>query len=100
MSEFDVIGNVILDIVKNPIMLALIFAIIRNIGGYIVACFEAKKLLPYENAKFLKTLTLYEVFLVSLIGVASLPQQWAVTLTVIVDIIYSLKTAIENPTPE
>jgi hypothetical protein len=93
------------DILQNPVLLGLIFAIIRNIGGYAYNCFAAKKLLPYSASMLLETLTLYETFFIALSGLADLPASWAVTLTVAVDMIRSVKKAVEgipaipSPTP-
>jgi len=88
---------VLLDIVKNPAILAIIFAIIRNIGGYIYNCFEAKKLLPYSIADFLVTLGICETFFILLGGVASLDTNSVAVVTVIVDVIRSFRQALTAP---
>lgn len=91
--------NAILEILRqNPILLGLIFSIVRNIGGYIVECFNAKKLVPYEAMKLLETLTLYETFFIALGGIANLPATWTAIVAVAVDMLRSIKKAV-TPTP-
>jgi len=85
----------VLDFLKNPALLALLFVIIRNIGGYLTACFKAKELIPYESMQFLETLTLYETFFIGLSQVPSMPLHWTATLTVLVDVLRSFKEAIK-----
>jgi hypothetical protein len=86
----------LVDILKNPLILGAIFAIVRNIGGYATACWTAKKLLPYSGYQLLETFSLFETFFVLLMGVASLPSESAATIAVIVDILRSLKKTIAD----
>jgi len=83
----------LLDFLKNPILLALLFAVVRNIGGYLTAIFKEKKPLKYEPAKFLETLTLYETFFVALMGLTSLPVEYVAGIVVLVDVLRSVKEA-------
>lgn len=92
------------DILQNPALLGLLFAIIRNIGGYAYNCFAAKKLLPYSASMFLETLALYETFFIALGGLADLPANHYVTISVVLDVIRSVKKAVQEnvsnvPTP-
>ena len=86
----------LLDILKNPVLLGLLFAIIRNLGGYITECFRAKKLVPYSKSSLLETMSLYETFFITLGGVASVPQNWVAVITVLVDVIRSFKKVVED----
>ena len=87
----------IIDILQqNPILLGLIIAIIRNIGGYIAECFNAKQLVRYEAMKLLETLTLYETFFITLGSIATLPSQYTTIVAVAVDMIRSVKKAVES----
>jgi len=86
----------LLDILKNPILLGLIFAIIRSLGGYLTECFREKKLVSYNASKLLETLTLYETFFITLNGVASVPQTWTASIVVLVDVIRSFKKVVED----
>jgi hypothetical protein len=88
----------VLDILKNPVLLAAIIAIVRNILGYATECFNAKKLLPYSATKFLETLTLYETFFIILGGIASTPETWTAGITVAIDVLRSVKKAVELST--
>jgi hypothetical protein len=87
------------DILKNPALLALFFAIMRNIGGYVYNCFTAKKLVPYSATMLLETLALYETFFIAFGSLTSLPAESYVVITVIVDVVRSLKKAIEGGVP-
>jgi hypothetical protein len=81
---------------ENPILIGFIFAIIRNIGGYVVECFQAKKLLPYSGQAALKTLTLYETFFIALNGAVGVDMEITAISALAVDIIHSIKAAIES----
>jgi len=85
----------LLDFMKNPALLALLFVIIRNVGGYITACFTAKKVLPYEWTQLGQTLTLYETFFIGLSQIPSMPIAWTAMIAVFVDIFRSFKEAIK-----
>ena len=85
-------------ILANPIVLAAIIAVLRNLGGYAYNCFEAKKILPYSASQFLVTLGLWETVFVSAMGVASIDTQTTTLLGFFVDIVRGLKTAITNIT--
>lgn len=84
----------LLDFLKNPALLAVLFAIVRNLGGYIYNCFEAKKVLPYSASDFLVTLGIWETFFILLGGLASMDTNSMATLTVIVDVMRSFRQAM------
>ena len=88
--------DLIVEILKNPVILAALIAVIRNVGGYIYNCFEAKKVLTYNASDFLVTLGIWETFFVALNAVGGLPTTWTLALTTIVDVVRSLKAAIEK----
>lgn len=89
--------NMILDILRqNPAILGLVIAVIRNIGGYAVECFNAKKLVQYEGMKLLETLTLYETFFITLGSIATLPIAYTAAATVAVDVIHSIKKVLAS----
>jgi hypothetical protein len=83
-------------ILENPIILAALLAIIRNLGGYAYNCFEAKALLPYSASQFLVTLGLWETLFVALDGVVGLSATSTAIVTFALDFIRGLKTAITN----
>lgn len=85
-------------ILANPMVLAAILAVIRNIGGYIYNCLEAKQLLPYSASQFLVTLALWETLFVGLQGVGNLPPEIVTAIAFGLDFIRGLKTAISNAT--
>jgi hypothetical protein len=85
-------------ILANPIVLAAIFAVLRNLGGYIYNCFEAKKILPYSASQFLVTLGLWETLFIGLAGVANLDITTTAAITFGLDFIRGLKTAITDAT--
>lgn len=87
------------DFLKNPALLALLFVIIRNIGGYLTACFKAKKLVAYEPSQLGETLTLYETFFIGLSQIPNMPITWIAGLTVLVDILRSFKEAVKLVSP-
>jgi hypothetical protein len=91
--------NSVLDILRqNPILLGFIIGILRNIIGYTVECFNAKKIVKYEGMKLLETLALYEGFFIALGSVANLPATWTTIAALAVDMIRSVKKAIATPT--
>jgi len=81
-------------ILQNPLALGAIMAFIWNIGGYISASARARKLEAYDKNKFIETLALFETAMIITQGVASLPTSWATTLSIIVNILVSLKKAL------
>jgi hypothetical protein len=83
-------------ILANPIVLAAILAVIRNIGGYIYNCLEAKQLLPYSASQFLVTLALWETLFVGLQGVGNLPPEIVTAIAFGLDFIRGLKTAVSS----
>jgi hypothetical protein len=93
-TEIDI--NTLTQILQNPIVLGALIGLIRNIGGYIYNCFEAKKLLQYNGMQLLETLALWETFFLALSGVAGLPTSTTVTLTTIIDIIRTVRKAITS----
>jgi hypothetical protein len=85
-------------ILQNPMFVAAILAVIRNLGGYIYNCFEAKKLLQYDAGQFLVTLGLWETVFVILAGGANLNSETTAVIAIALDFIRGLKTAISGTT--
>jgi hypothetical protein len=85
----------LIDILKNPVLLAALIALIRNMGGYIYNSTEAKKLLPYQPSQLITTLGIYETVFLSLSAVPSIPVEWMPIVAVVVDIVRSFRKAIE-----
>ncbi|MGA3192669.1 MAG: hypothetical protein ABSD73_09195 [Candidatus Bathyarchaeia archaeon] len=83
-------------ILQNPIFVAAILAVIRNLGGYIYNCFEAKKILPYSGSQFLVTFGLWETVFVILAGGANLNSETTAVIAIALDWIRGLKTAISS----
>ena len=94
MNEWEILSDIVTIIQQNPLLLGLIFSIIRNLGGYLYNGFYFGNW-AYEKKQLAATLTLYETFFIGLQGVAGLPMTWTVALTVAVDIVKSLKNAAE-----
>ncbi len=86
----------LLDVLKNPAILAAILAIIRNIGGYIYNCLEAKHVLPYSASDLLVTLGVWETFFITLNGVASLPVEYTTAITALIEAIRNFRNAISG----
>ena len=87
------------NILENPAILALIIAIVRNIGGYIEALFEARRTgvpVKYDITKLGETIAIYETFIIALTQVPGIALNTAVVLTVIIDVLRSLKKAIAS----
>lgn len=89
----------LLDILKNPIVLAAILAVVRNLTGYIANIFKARQkgepLPPYQASQLLETFTLWEGLFILLQGVGSLPTNWTVALVLGADILRSFKKVLE-----
>ena len=83
-------------LLTNPAFIAALFAIIRNLGGYAYNCFEAKKILPYSGSQFLVTLGLWETIFIVLAGGANLDVGTTAVITIVLDFLRSLKTAITD----
>jgi hypothetical protein len=92
---FESLANPLL---QNPIFIAALLAVIRNLGGYAYNCFEAKQLLPYSASQFLVTLGLWETIFVIALGSGSLDVSETTVVTLALDWIRGLKTAIDNNT--
>jgi hypothetical protein len=88
--------NLTQSIMDNPPLLAAMLAIITNIGMYIAACANSKKLEPYDKTKFLETLAIFETVLITIQGLAGLPASWAATLALVLSFVRSLKNAIST----
>jgi len=84
----------LLDVLKNPVLLAALIALIRNVGGYVTSMLGVKKYVPWEPVKFGETLALYETFFVALSAVPSLPVEWIAIVAISVDVVRSFKKAI------
>lgn len=82
---------------NNPMLLGIIFAIARNIGGYLYNCAEARKFLPYSGVKMLETIALWESLLLILTG-AGVPTKWSVVITLGLDFLRSVRKAVSNGT--
>lgn len=89
-SEFVIL------ILQNPLALGAIIAFIWNIGGYISASARAKKLEAYDKNKLIETLALFETVMLITQGVAGLPTSWATTISIIVNVVVSLKKALSQ----
>lgn len=85
----------LLDVLRNPVLLAALIALIRNIGGYVTSMLGVKKYVPWEPVKFGETLALYETFFVALSAIPSLPVEWIAVVAIVVDITRSIKKALE-----
>lgn len=87
---------IIISATGNPALLAALMTLIWNIGGYIATCLHNKKLEPYDKAKLLETLTIFESVILLLQGVAGLPTSWAATLALILNFTWSFKKAVSD----
>lgn len=83
------------ELASNPIVLALIIAVIRNLSGYI-----AEKLRTstekYDSKKLLETLAIYEGIIIAMSAVPGMPAYLAVVIAVAVDLVRGIKKAIEE----
>ncbi len=87
------------EILTNPILLALLIAIIRNIGGYLEAVLSAKGKgisEKYDLTKLGSTVATYETVFIALSQVPSLPTWLIAVLAVAVDISRSVKNVIKE----
>jgi len=88
----------ILDILKNPIVLAALLAVVRNLTGYVANIFKARSknepLPPYNASQLLETFALWEGLFILLQGVGSLPATWTVVVTMGADILRSFQKAV------
>jgi hypothetical protein len=85
-------------VLANPAVLGGIFAVLRNLAGYIYNCIEAKQILPYSASQFLVTLGMWEMLFIALAGVGNLDTTTTAAIAFGLDFIRSLKTAIVNAT--
>lgn len=90
---FEALANPLL---QNPLFIAAVLAIIRNVGGYIYNSIEAKKVLPYDKAAFFVTLGLWETIFIIVMGSGTLDAQTTIVITIVLDWIRGLKTAISD----
>jgi hypothetical protein len=90
---FEALSNPIL---QNPLFIGAVLALLRNIGGYLYNCFEAKKLLPYDASQLLLTMGLWETVFTIAMGSGYVDAQTTTILTLVLDWIRGLKTAISN----
>lgn len=87
-------------LLQNPAFIAAVFALIRNLGGYLYNSIEARKFLPYDWAAFGVTLGLWETVFIILSGGAGLSPQTTAVIAIILDWLRGLKTAIpQAPKP-
>lgn len=83
-------------ILQNPIFIAAVLAIARNLGGYVYNCIEAKKILPYSASQLLVTLGLWETVFITLQGGANVNSDTTAIIAIVLDWIRGLKTAISD----
>jgi len=87
----------VLDILKNPALLAAFIAVVRDLGGYIYTCLEAYKnktgIPKFSFTQLAVTMGVYETFFIALSAVPSMPTAWIATITVAVDVVRSFRTA-------
>ena len=95
MNEWEILQGIIDVFRNNPVLLGLLFGIIRNLGGYLYNGFKTGQW-TYQKEQLFATLTLYETFFIGLQGIAGLSSSATVALTVAVDIVKSLKNAMEK----
>jgi hypothetical protein len=84
----------LLDVLKNPLIIGAILALIRNIGGYIYNCLEAGKILRYNGKDLLVTLGLWETFFTLFMGLGSFPLEYTTVVTAIIEAIRSFRNAV------
>ena len=83
-----------LDLLKNPALLAALIALLRTLGGYIYTMIEAKKFLPFDLVQLGANLGVYETFFVTLSAVPTMPMEWIASIAVLVDVVRSFRKAI------
>jgi hypothetical protein len=83
-------------ILENPLFIAAVLALVRNLGGYAYNCFEAHKLLPYSASQLLVTLGLWETVFVILSGATDLGTSTTAVIAIVLDFMRGLKTAIST----
>ena len=87
-----------ISLLENPILLALILAIVRNIGGFIEAKLKNTSE-KYDPNKLGATIATYETFFIGLSQLPNMPMFATGIITVAVDALRSLKVAVSTPQP-
>jgi len=84
----------LLDILKNPVLIAGLIALIRTTGGYIYTMIEAKKFMHFDLVQLGANLGVYETVFITLSAVPTMPTEWMATLAIVVDVVRSFRKAI------
>jgi len=86
----------IVEISQNPMFFAAVIAVLYNLGMYIAAMAHSRALEKWDVVKFVETLTVFETLFVVLMGMAEVPAKYVAIIGVAVNMIRSLKSAIET----
>ena len=89
----------LLDLLKNPVLIAALIALVRTTGGYVYTMIEAKKFMHFDLVQLGANLGVYETVFLTLSAVPSMPTEWIATLAVVVDVVRSFRKAVTMPIP-
>jgi len=78
--------NLTLQTLENPVLLAIVIAILRSVLGYLGNKFRDRKE-KFDAGKFGETLAWWETFLVLISQYPALGTEGAVVLTAVLDVI-------------
>ena len=84
----------LLDLLKNPVLIAALIALVRTTGGYVYTMIEAKKFMHFDLVQLGANLGVYETVFLTLGVVPSMPTEWVATLAIVVDVVRSFRKAV------